>query len=104
MLSNRNGKNQNEDKGKPVAGEKLVGLRRAENRPEIGSNGVKGDETQIEKPHETDHDIEPERQRDKDADLDGYFEIVAVNQPSSGNSTSKTTAPKKNFARSLSGA
>ena len=64
-----------------AAGDKRVRLVRAEDRPEIGADGVKRDETQVQKADEADHDVETQREGDEDADLDRHFEVVALDRP-----------------------
>ena len=60
------------------ARKKLVGLRRAEDGPEIGPNRIKGDESQVEKADKADNDIQAQGEGNEDPDLNRHLEIVTI--------------------------
>src|SRR6266853_862667 len=64
-----------------IAAEDQVGLRRSEDRPRIRAHREEGDVAQVEEAGEADHDVQPERQRHEDADLDRDLHVVGVDGP-----------------------
>ncbi len=64
-----------------IAAEDQVGLRRPEDRPRIRAHREEGDVAQVEEAGQADHDVQPERQRHEDADLDRDLHVVGVDGP-----------------------
>mgnify|MGYP003693746611 CR=1 FL=1 len=64
--------------GKQLAAEDQVGLGRSEDRPGVSAHREEGHVAQVEEAGQPDHDVQPERERHEDADLDGDLHVVGV--------------------------
>ena len=61
-----------------AAAEDQVGVRRAEDRPGVRADREEGHVAEVEQAGQADHDVQSERQRHEDPDLDRHLQVVAV--------------------------